>query len=72
MAIGMYIGRFGMIVPALAIAGTMSVKKVIPESLGTFRTDGKMFVLLLLAVVIIVVLLNFFRHYAWDPLLSIY
>ena len=70
MAIGMYIGRFGMIVPALAIAGTMSVKKVIPESLGTFRTDGKMFVLLLLAVVIIVVLLNFFPALCLGPIVE--
>ena len=70
MAIGMFIGRFAMIVPVLVIAGTMSVKKVIPESLGTFRTDGKMFVILLLAVVIIVVALNFFPALCLGPIVE--
>ncbi len=40
MAFGMIIGRFGIIVPVMAIAGSMAMKKITPVSSGTFRTDN--------------------------------
>ena len=41
---GMMIGRFGIIVPVMAIAGSMARKKITPVSSGTFRTDNWLFV----------------------------
>ncbi|HVR60668.1 MAG TPA: potassium-transporting ATPase subunit KdpA [Polyangia bacterium] len=60
LALDMLAGRFLMIVPALAIAGSMVGKKVIPPSLGTFPTNGSTFTVLLVSVVIIVGALTFF------------
>jgi K+-transporting ATPase ATPase A chain len=60
LAVDMLGGRFLMIVPALAIAGSMVGKKVIPPSLGTFPTNGSTFAVLLVSVVIIVGALTFF------------
>jgi len=53
-------GRFLMIVPALAIAGSMIGKKVVPPSSGTFPTNGSTFAVLLVSVVVIVGALTFF------------
>jgi potassium-transporting ATPase potassium-binding subunit len=53
-------GRFLMIVPALAIAGSMIGKKVVPPSGGTFPTNGSTFAVLLVAVIVIVGALTFF------------
>jgi len=39
-AIDMLIGRFGIMIPALALGGVLAAKDVVPESLGTFRTDN--------------------------------
>jgi len=52
-AIAMMIGRFAIIVPVLAIAGSLASKKLVPASAGTFPTDNGLFVALLLGVVII-------------------
>src|SRR6185369_14952920 len=60
LGLSMLIGRFLMIVPALAIAGSLVGKKVVPPSLGTFPTDGGLFVALLVGVVVIVGALTFF------------
>ena len=68
MGFGMLIGRFGIIVPVLAIAGSMGLKKITPVSSGTFRTDNLLFVLLLLSVIIIVGGLTFFPALALGPL----
>ena len=56
----MLAGRFLMIVPALAIAGSMVGKKVVPPSAGTFPTNGGLFTVLLVSVVVIVGALTFF------------
>jgi len=56
----MLAGRFLMIIPAMAIAGSMVGKKVVPPSLGTFPTDGSTFAVLLVAVVVVVGALTFF------------
>jgi potassium-transporting ATPase potassium-binding subunit len=65
---GMLIGRFGVIIPVMAIAGNMAVKKVTPVSMGTFRTDNWLFVVLLTGVIIIVGGLTFFPPLALGPL----
>lgn len=64
---GMLIGRFGVIIPVLAIAGSMSKKKTTPVSAGTFRTDNWLFAGLLIAVILIVGGLTFFPALALGP-----
>lgn len=69
-ALAMLIGRFGVILPALAIAGNLAAKKIAPASAGTFPTDGAMFVLLLCSVVLIVGALTFFPVLSLGPILE--
>ena len=68
--IAMLMGRFAVIVPTLALAGTLAAKKVVPESAGTFRTDNTMFVGLLIAVILIVGGLTFFPAVALGPIVE--
>lgn len=70
LGITMWIGRFGVILPALAIAGSMVTKKVAPPSPGTFPTDGLLFVGLLIAVIIIVGALTFFPALSLGPIIE--
>lgn len=67
-AFAMLIGRFVMIVPILAIAGSMARKQRVPPSLGTFPTDGGLFVGLLMGVVLIIGALTFFPSLALGPI----
>jgi K+-transporting ATPase ATPase A chain len=60
LGVAMWIGRFGVIVPVLAIAGSMAGKRVASPSPGTFPTDGALFVVLLIAIILIVGALTFF------------
>jgi K+-transporting ATPase ATPase A chain len=66
----MLAGRFLMIIPVLAIAGCMVGKKAVPESLGTFPTNGTLFVVLLVGVVLIVGALTFFPALALGPIVE--
>jgi len=66
----MLIGRFLMIVPALAIAGSMIGKKVVPVGPGTFPTSGATFTVLLVAVILIVGALTFFPALSLGPVLE--
>jgi K+-transporting ATPase ATPase A chain len=66
--IGMLIGRFGIIVPVMAISGSMAMKKITPVSSGTFRTDNWLFVMLLISVILIVGGLTFFPPLALGPI----
>jgi len=66
----MLIGRFGIIIPVLAIAGNMAKKKVTPPSLGTFHTDNWLFVGLLIAVIIIVGGLTHFPALSLGPIME--
>jgi K+-transporting ATPase ATPase A chain len=66
----MLIGRFWIILPTLAIAGSLAKKKLIPESAGTLRTDGPIFVGLLVGVVIVVGALSFFPALALGPIVE--
>jgi len=67
---GMIIGRFGIIVPVMAIAGSMAKKKITPVSLGTFKTDNWLFVLLLISIILIVGGLTFFPPLALGPVVE--
>ncbi|WP_419694684.1 potassium-transporting ATPase subunit KdpA [Mesorhizobium muleiense] len=70
LAIGMLIGRFLVIIPALAIAGSLVAKKTVPASAGTFPTDGPLFVGLLVGVILIVGGLTFFPALAVGPIVE--
>jgi len=68
--LAMLIGRFLMIVPVLAIAGSLVGKKVVPPGPGTFPTNGSLFVVLLVSVVIIVGALTFFPALSLGPIVE--
>jgi K+-transporting ATPase ATPase A chain len=70
LGLGMLIGRFGIIVPVLAISGSMAAKKKIPQSSGTLRSDTPLFVFLLIAVIIIVGALTFFPALSLGPIIE--
>jgi potassium-transporting ATPase potassium-binding subunit len=70
LGIAMWIGRFGVILPVLAIAGSMVRKKIAPPSPGTFPTDGPLFVGLLIAVILIVGALTFFPALSLGPVVE--
>ncbi len=69
-ALAMLIGRFGVILPVLAIAGQMAQKQAVPASGGTFPTDGGLFVVLLVSVILIIGGLTFFPVLALGPLVE--
>jgi len=64
----MFIGRFLMIVPMLAIAGSLAAKKIVPPSAGTFPTHGSLFVGLLIGVILIVGGLIYFPAVSLGPI----
>ena len=66
----MLIGRCGMIIPILAIAGSMAAKRSVAPSLGTFPTTGPLFVGLLIGVVLIVGALTYFPALALGPIVE--
>jgi K+-transporting ATPase ATPase A chain len=70
LAGAMLIGRFGVIVPVLAMAGSMADKRVSPPGPGTFPTTGWLFVLLLSGVVLIIGALTFFPVLALGPIVE--
>jgi K+-transporting ATPase ATPase A chain len=70
IGIAMWIGRFGVILPALGIAGSMVTKRVSPPSPGTFPTDTPLFVILLIAVILIVGALTFFPALSLGPIVE--
>jgi potassium-transporting ATPase potassium-binding subunit len=70
LSICMIIGRFGVMIPVLAIAGSLAKKKSIPPSSGTFRTDNGMFVLMLILVILIIGGLTFFPALSFGPIVE--
>ena len=70
LGFGMLVGRFLVIVPALAIAGSLIAKKTVPASAGTFPTDGPLFVGLLVGTILIVGGLTFFPALALGPVVE--
>jgi K+-transporting ATPase ATPase A chain len=70
IGIAMLMGRFLVIIPALAIAGSLVAKKTVPASAGTFPTDGGLFVGLLIGTILIVGGLTFFPALAVGPIVE--
>jgi K+-transporting ATPase ATPase A chain len=66
----MIIGRFGVIIPAMVIAGSLAVKRITPASSGTFTTDNFLFAALLVGVIIIVGVLTFFPALSLGPIVE--
>jgi K+-transporting ATPase ATPase A chain len=69
-AIDMLLGRFAIIIPVLALGGALAEKSVVPESLGTFRTDNGMFVGLTIGVILIIGGLTFFPAISLGPIVE--
>lgn len=70
LAFAMFLGRFGIILPVLAIAGSMAAKKRIPVSLGTMPTHGPLFITLLIGAVILVGALTYIPALALGPVIE--
>jgi K+-transporting ATPase ATPase A chain len=70
LALNMFVGRFAIIVPVLAIAGSLARKKVSPPSSGTFPTNGPVFTILLISIVLIVGALTFFPVLSLGPIVE--
>jgi K+-transporting ATPase ATPase A chain len=70
LAVVMAIGRFGVIVPVLAMAGSLAAKKRIPIGGGTLPTHGPLFVVLLIGTVLLVGLLNYIPALALGPIVE--
>jgi potassium-transporting ATPase potassium-binding subunit len=68
--LAMLIGRYFVIVPMMAVAGSLAAKKIVPASAGTFPTHGSLFVGLLVGVIIIVGGLSFFPALALGPVVE--
>ena len=69
-AIDMLLGRFAIMIPCIALGGALAEKNVVPESLGTFRTDNGMFVGLVIGVILIIGGLTFFPAISLGPIVE--
>jgi K+-transporting ATPase ATPase A chain len=70
LGVAMLIGRFWMIVPALALAGAMAGKRTVPPGPGSLPTNGPTFVILLVGVIVIVGALTFFPVLSLGPIVE--
>ena len=70
LAVAMWFGRFGVIVPVLAIAGSLAAKKRLAATEGTLPTHGPLFVTLLIGTVLLVGLLNYVPALALGPVVE--
>ncbi|HEV2330775.1 MAG TPA: potassium-transporting ATPase subunit KdpA [Verrucomicrobiae bacterium] len=70
LGIDMLLGRFGMIIPLLALAGSLAKKKIVPASAGTFPVSGTTFVILLVGTVLLVGALTFLPALALGPIVE--
>ena len=70
LGFAMWLGRFGVIVPVLAIAGALAAKKRLPVTAGTMPTHGPLFVSLLIGTVLLVGLLNYVPALALGPMVE--
>jgi K+-transporting ATPase ATPase A chain len=70
LGLAMWLGRFAMIVPVLAIAGSLAAKKRLPVTGGTLPTHGPLFVSLLIGTVLLVGLLNYVPALALGPVVE--
>jgi K+-transporting ATPase ATPase A chain len=70
LGIVMWLGRFGVIVPVLALAGALAAKKRLPVTAGTMPTHGLLFIFLLISTVLLVGLLNYVPALALGPMIE--
>ena len=70
LGVAMWLGRFGVIIPVLAIAGALAAKKRLPVTAGTMPTHGPLFVFLLIGTVLMVGLLNYVPALALGPVVE--
>ncbi len=70
LGVAMFIGRFMMMIPMLAIAGNLAGKKIVPDTAGTFPVTTPLFAALLTSVIVIVGALTFFPALALGPILE--
>ena len=70
LGLAVWLGRFGVIVPVLAIAGALAAKKRLPVTPGTLPTHGPLFVVLLIGTVLLVGLLNYVPALALGPMVE--
>ncbi|MDM0015597.1 potassium-transporting ATPase subunit KdpA [Variovorax sp. J22P168] len=70
LGLAMWLGRFGVIVAVLAMAGSLAAKKRLPETAGTLPTHGPLFVFLLIGTVLLVGLLNYVPALALGPVVE--
>jgi len=68
IGIAMLVGRFAMIVPMMAVAGSLAAKKIVPPSAGTFPTTGALWVGLLVGLILIMGGLTYFPAVALGPI----
>ena len=66
-SLAMLVGRFSTIIPALAIAGALAGKKIVPASVATFPTTSVLFIIMLVSVIIVVGALTFFPVFTLGP-----
>lgn len=69
-SLAMLVGRFTTIIPALAIAGSLANKKIVPAGIATFPTTGLLFIVMLVGVILVVGALTFFPALTMGPLLE--
>jgi K+-transporting ATPase ATPase A chain len=72
LGLGMLIGRFLMIIPALAIAGSLARKRRMSATIGTMPTDGVVFLVVLLGTIFLVTALTFFPAFCLGPIAEAY
>ena len=70
LGILMWLGRFGVIVPVLALAGGLAAKKRLPANAGTMPTHGPLFIMLLIGTVVLVGALNYVPALALGPVVE--
>jgi K+-transporting ATPase ATPase A chain len=70
LGVAMLCGRYLMMIPVLAIAGRMAARRSLPPGLGTFPTNGPLFVLLLVFVVLVLGALTYLPALALGPILE--
>src|ERR1700736_2920044 len=70
LALAMLIGRFGMIIPVMALAGSLGKKKLVATGAGTFPVEGGLFIILLIGTILLVGSLTFFPALTLTPILE--
>jgi len=70
LGVVMWLGRFGVIVPVLALAGSLGAKKRLPQGAGSMPTHGPLFIVLLIGTVLLVGLLNYVPALALGPMVE--